>query len=118
MKKIEFLNNLAKEVWGPEAEVVYDGCGQSFDVWLNRPGGRKYLHHIWVDNLVRGRCSIKIKYYQYESMARRISQEMYNVLYRGPYTIDSTTKAAPFRGHTSRFGSYWVARLICDRYWD
>lgn len=119
MKKIKFLNDLAKYVWGPQAKVEGTDCGQCYTVTVTEDG---LVRMMYVDSLKGGRCSIKIKYYADSALghhtAARISRSMMNYLLQSDLTVDAATKAGAYRGHNSRFGYYYVANLKCDRFWE
>lgn len=120
MKKIKFLNDLAKHVWGNQAKVESTDCGQRYEVAVTSDGTVRKL--IYVDPIKNGRCSIKVKYYSNSRLghhtAEGVSNSMMGYLLEQGLVIDVITKAACYKGRTSRFGYYYVANLKCDRYWE
>lgn len=120
MTKKEFIEKLIQSMYGRKYTVEYNGNGQNLSI--RDKDGHYVGPWIWADNLKGGRVSIKLKYFEWSTeglqKANRAAKALWNVLYyMEGSVVDAATRCDVFRGHTSRFGYYYVVRLRCDRAW-
>ena len=101
MTKVEFLKKLFR------TEDVRSGdCGQMY--WVDG-------HLIWVDNLKRGRISVKLKPYANFTGALKVGRDLWTNLLRMKYPVDAATKVDIYYCSSSRERYGYAVRLRCDK---